>query len=115
MKKLILALLLLPSLAFADTSTFTFSIASSASTATPNLRIAKMKPVMAQFPQSAQAFVWDETSNHYLTKSTTISYNSVLTKVIKVQADQDTKVYLGSDLTNYILIKADIDELIVLR
>lgn len=115
MKTLALCILLMASTAFGATQTFTFTQTSSARTTAPNLRIAIMKPVMAQMPTAVQGFVWDSTENYWLTKSTSVTYNSVNTKVIEVETNQDTKVYLGSDLTNYVLIYSGIPKQIILR
>lgn len=116
MKKLItLFLILIATTAFADTTAFTFSITSSASTATPNIRIAKMKPPMTNGNLPIQSFVWDETENYFLTKSTAVSYNGMNTKALLIQADQDTKFYRGTDLTNYILIYSGVPTTVLLR
>jgi len=116
MKKLILlALLLIPSMVFAASQTVTFSIISSAATATPNLRIAYMKPVMAQAPVAMQGMVVDSVGNYYLTKTTTITFNTANFKVIETQVAQDTKMYYGDDLTNYMLIYADVPRVDIFR
>lgn len=115
MKTLALCILLMATTAFGASQTLTFSITSTARGTTPNLRISVMKPVMAQAPIAMQGFVWDSQEDYYLTKTTAITYNSINAKVLYVDADQDTKVYLGSDLTNYMLIYSGIKETIILR
>lgn len=110
-----LLFVLIASTTFADTTSFTFSITSSATTATPNLRIGKMKPPMTNGNLPMQAYVWDETENYYVTKSTAVSYDGLNTKVLNIQTDQDTKVYKGTDLTNYILIYSGVPQTILLR
>lgn len=109
------ALLLIASVAFASTSTITFGITSSAATASPNLRIAMMKRVLVNAPISVQSFVWDETANYKLTKTQATSYSGTNYLGILVQTDQDTKTYLGADLTNYILIQSGVDKVILFR
>jgi len=117
MKKILFSLILclLPVVAFGASQTLTFAISSSAKTSTPNLRIGQMVPVMAQAPVAMQGMVIDSVTNHYLTKSTAIPFNTVNTKVVEVETDQDTKVYFGSDLTNYLLVYSGVPRTFILR
>lgn len=58
-----------------------------------------------------QGFAPSSISNYYLTKSVSFPLTSVL--VFKVQTDQDTKMYLGSDATNYFTIYSGTSETFV--
>jgi len=100
---LFLIAIFVTSTAFAEPTTVTFSITSSAVTSAPNLRIAKMKPAMALAPIAMQGVVIDSVENYYLTKSTVVTFNTLNTKLLRVQTDQDTKIYFGTDLTNYLV------------
>lgn len=48
--------------------------------------------------------------NYFLTKSTAVNMSGppAVTHVV-VQTDQNTKMYVGSDLTNYLLIQSGAD------
>ena len=105
MKKLFLALVLvliaLP--AWAVTSVqVVFSIASTAATATPNLRIMQMKGGV-----KIQGMSTGPIANYYLTKSQTFQLEGM--DAILIQADQNTKMFTNSDATNYILIYSGVD------
>lgn len=116
MKKLLTTLfLLITTTAIAATQTITFSITSSAKTSTPNLRIAVMKPVLVQAPVAVQSFVVDSIENYYLTKSTTLTYNTLNARIFEIDADQDTKYFIGSDLTNYMVLYSQIPKIITFR
>lgn len=116
MKTLITLLAVLATTAaFADTTALTFAITSSARTTAPNIRISIMKPPMTNGNLPIQAHVWDSTENYWLTKSTAVSYNGLNAKSLVIQADQDTKVYRGTDLTNYILIYSGVPFPMILR
>jgi len=106
----IFALLILtqPLAAFAlDMSSITFTQASSAKTATPNLRIAVQKTRLARDANNSiiQGAAMTKIYNYYLTKSITHTFdtNDVF---YYVQTDTDAKHYFGTDLTNYLLIYA---------
>lgn len=107
MKRLFIILVILafaaPVFAF-DASSITFSITSSAKSSAPNLRIGVMKGTLAKDGNVAmQGMKLPRPVNYYLTKSTTHTFTSG-TKAIEIQVDQDTKMYTGTDLTNYMLI-----------
>lgn len=88
------------------TSSITFGIASTARTSTPNLRIGVMKgPLGKDGNIPVQGMTLPAPQMFYLTKSTTFPF-AAGTTAIEIQTDQDTKLYVGSDLTNYLLIYA---------
>lgn len=90
-----------------DVSSITFGIASSATTSTPNLRIGVVKGPMASNGNTAiQGMPIPRPVNYYLTKSTTHTITPG-TIALEIQVSQDTKMYVGSDLTNYLLLPAD--------
>jgi len=115
MKTLILAILLIASNALAASTTITFSITSSAVASAPNLRIATMNAKNAMASVPLQARVWDATENYTFTKTKAVTFDTNDKKVLYVQTDQNTKAYLGTDLTNYILIYSGVPETIILR
>ena len=93
--------------------TVTFSITSSARTSTPNLRITYMNGPLQVAPGSSgpgaaiQAFVVDSIGNYYLTKTKTVNLSSPRAYAyININTDQDTKMYVDADLTNYWIISA---------
>jgi hypothetical protein len=91
-----------------DYTTVTFTQTSSAKTSAFNLRIAKMTGTLARDRDiPIQAMALSSITGYYLTKSTTVTLDSTV-KGLYIQADQDTKVYFGSDLTNWVKIYADI-------
>ena len=90
-----------------DVSSITFGIASSAKSSAPNLRIGVAKGVMASDGNTAiQGMPIPRPVNYYLTKSTTHAI-ATGTIALEIQVSQDTKMYVGSDLTNYLLLPAD--------
>lgn len=107
--------LALASSAFAfDYTSITFGQTSSAKTSAPNVRVAVQYPHVAkdQAGNVVQGFAPNAIYNYYLTKSTTHTFSGNVT-AYEVQADQDTKLYLGSDLTNYILLYANTPRIFV--
>lgn len=106
---LLFACLALPAASQAlDPSTLVFSITSSAKTSTPNLRVVYHTRVLASAPSgdTAQVFAPSRVVNYYLTKRTTVSL-PVDTVAYQIQTDQDTKLFFGSDLSNYLIVYAD--------
>ena len=112
MKKTILAaILMLACAASASAATFVsqavFSIASSAKTATPNLRVTPMTPKTIGRDDNAfglQWFQWqaNQTQNYYMTKATqTIDLSAAL--CAWVQVDQATKVTVNSETAFMVL------------
>jgi hypothetical protein len=96
----------------------TFSITSSASTGTPNLRIGYMSGPIQIAPGSSgagsamQTQVFDAVGNYYLTKKLTIdtcAKNARCMGYALIQTDQNTKLNFGTDLTNYLLIQSGLD------
>ena len=89
-----------------------FSITSSAQTATPNLRVAKQSKRLTREAVSAgnviQGPAPSSFEDYYLTKSQTVSLVDVVW--FEVQVDQDTKMYLNSDLDNHILVYSATDK-----
>lgn len=89
-----------------DAPSITFSIAPSATTATPNLRIGVVKGPLAKDGNIAvQGMPLPRPLSFYLTETKTYTFEEGTT-AIEIQVDQDTKMYVGSDLTNYLLIYA---------
>lgn len=83
-----------------------FSIASSAATATPNLRVAPMTPKTAARDDNSMVMQWfqwqaNQTQNLYLTKDTTVDISSAL--CAWVQVDQATKVKVNAEAAYMIL------------
>lgn len=105
---LLLVCLFVPPAQAGDPSSVTFAIISSAKTATPNLRVAYHSRELASAPtgEAVQAFAPRRVVNYYLTKSTTVSL-PVDTVAYQIQTAQDTKLFFGSDLTNYLIVYAD--------
>lgn len=60
-----------------------------------------------------QGFAPSAIANYYLTKSTTVPLTYFL--AVEVQTDQDTKMYLGSDATNYYTIYSGVPETFVVN
>lgn len=91
-------------------ASITFGITSTAATSTPNLRVAVMTGQLAKDGNvPVQAFtVPASQANYYLTKSKVYTISNYTTG-IWIQVDQDTKMYTGSDLTNYMLLKSGVD------
>lgn len=115
---ILLVSLLITVPAFAlDVSSVTFKIASSAATSTFNLRIGKMTGGELAKEKSGnekiQAIAISAFTDYFLTKSQAIDTSSL--SAILIQADQDTKMYIGSDLTNYIIVYGGIDMNFVLK
>lgn len=124
MKTLLTALTLivfaLPAFA-ADVTSFTFSITSSATTATANLRIKTAQGKLARESgagEKYQTFPWDAVAplHYYLTKSLTKTVGTDFygAGMIRIEADQDTKVYINGNST-YMTIYAGVPETMVLR
>ena len=98
-----------------DVSSITFGIASSAITATPNLRIGVMKGTMGKDGNVVmQGMVIPRPVNYHLTKSKVHTFVTGTT-AIEIQADQDTKMYVGGDLTNYLLIYSGVPVTYVIK
>ena len=91
-----------------DPTSITFTITSSAVSSTANLRIATMPKKLANWSgRDVQSFALEAPiTNYFITKSVTYAIPSG-TGAIMVQADQDTKMYLNTDYTNFIKIYAD--------
>lgn len=109
--KTLIAILILLAAPFAhafDVASITFQIASSATTSVPNLRIGVMKGKLGTDGDvKIQAMPIPRPVNYHLTKSTTHTFTTGTT-AIEIQVDQDTKMYTGSDLSNYLLIYSGI-------
>lgn len=119
MKKLLIILLLslgiVPATWAFDASSITFSITSSAKTATPNLRIGIVKGALARDGnETIQAMPLPRPVNYYLTKTITHTFTTGTTGIL-IQVDQDTKLYVGDDLTNAILLPALTDYFFAIR
>ncbi len=105
MKKLIVALLLIatPAVAY-DFSSITFGITSSAVPSNPNLRIGLMKGTLGRDGNiPVQGMTLPTIFNYKVTKTKTFTFPAGTTAIV-IQADQDTKLYTGSDLSNYLLV-----------
>lgn len=118
MKKIMITLLLVmfvtPVFAF-DVSSITFSITSSAKTSAPNLRIGINKGAMATDGSTPmQSMTVPRSVNYFLTKTTAHTF-AAGTSAIEIQVDQDTKMYTGSDLTNYILIYSGVPKIYTVK
>jgi hypothetical protein len=98
-----------------DVSSITFGIASSAVTATPNLRIGVMTGTLGKDGNVVmQGMTIPRPVNYYLTKSKVHTF-ATGTTAIQIQADQNTKMYVGSDLTNYMLIYSGVPQTYVVK
>jgi hypothetical protein len=117
LKKLILIIVAsILAASVASAQTVTFGIASSAKTSTPNVRIAFMFGPLPTAPGASggmmQTMRIDKIVGYYLTKAA-LAVNMLNplgdgrpATQFMVQGDQDTKLYVGTDLTNYILVKS---------
>ena len=98
-----------------DASSITFAIASSAKTSTPNLRIGVVKGPLGRDGNTAiQGLPLPRPLSFYLTKTKTHTFTTGTT-AIEIQVEQDTKMYVGSDLTNYLLIYAGTPRVYVVK
>lgn len=122
MKKLILLLTLSMVFPFAahafNPSSITFTITSSAVTPTANLRIGVVKSDIAWNVNRSQPLqgmpLPGSIDTYFLTK--TVTYTPAeFTRVLEIQVSQDTKMYVGSDLTNFLYIYSDAPRIYTIR
>lgn len=95
-----------------DVSQIVFSITSSATTSTPNLRIAPMKQKLVNASgTSVQAFTLDGSpfQSYFLTKSTTVTPLNTWAAIM-IQTDQDTSLCINSDSTNCLKIYSGVPQ-----
>ena len=102
------ALLLMTGAASAlEVSSLTFTTDLSVAPSNPNLRIGVVKGPMASDGNTVmQGMPIPRPVNYAIasTKTYTIEPGTI---ALEIQVDQDTKMYVGSDLTNYLLLPAD--------
>ena len=108
MEKLLILILLVMIPATVTAQIITFTQTSSAKSSTPNLRIGLMRgplPVAPGTSASMQTATVDAIQNYYLTKTKTLNVGSPTAYgYMIIQVDQDTKMYIDSDATNYMTI-----------
>lgn len=122
MKKLILLLTLSVVFPFAarafNPASITFTKASSAVSSAPNVRIGVVKSNIAWDVNRSQPIqgmpLPGSITSYYLTKSVTYT-PAEFTRVVEIQVDQDTKMYVGTDLTNFLYIYAGAPRVYTIR
>lgn len=111
MKSMFMLILVLCMMCFGfDYSTITFKITSAAVTSTANVRVIPQVKSVArdQLGNVMQDFAPNGVpANYFLTKETTHTFGDTVIRYM-IQADQNTKLYFGTGLTNYILVYKDV-------
>jgi hypothetical protein len=114
----LLLLLLAPSVFAFNPSSITFAIPTSAVTSTPNVRIGVVKTGVAWDVNRGVMLqgmpLPDSVTTYYLTKSSTYTPEEG-TMLLEIQTDQNTKMYLGSDLTNFLYIYSGVPRIYTIR
>lgn len=99
-------------------SSITFKITSSAATSTANLRIGVVKSNLAWDINRSQPIqgmpLPDSITSYFLTKSVTYT-PAEFTRVLEIQVSQDTMMYVGSDLTNFLYIYSGAPRIYTIR
>jgi len=97
-------------------ASITFSQTSSARTTMANLRLGVVYNALGRDGNTPiQGLPIPTPINHFMTKASVTHTFTAGTIAIEIQTDQDTKMYVGNDLTNFIMIYSGVPRAYIVK